>query len=81
MNIIPGSAEEYTRAKKLITEWAQKAARMGGTVSSEHGVGKIKRDFLKFMYTEAEIDEMRALKLAFDPKNLLGRGNLFEVKQ
>lgn len=81
MNIIPGSAEEYTRAKKLIAEWAEKAAKMGGTVSSEHGVGKIKRDFLKFMYTEAEIDEMRALKLAFDPKNLLGRGNLFEVKQ
>ncbi len=81
MNIIPASAEEYTRAKKLISEWAKKAAKMGGTVSSEHGVGKIKRDFLKFMYTEAEIDEMRALKLSFDPKNLLGRGNLFEVKQ
>ncbi len=79
MNIIPRNGEEYKRAKKLIASWAEKAAKMGGTVSSEHGVGKIKRDFLKYMYTDEQIGQMRALKLRFDPKNMLGRGNLFEA--
>ena len=49
---------------------------MGGAVSAEHGVGKIKRDFLEIMYGEDAIAQMARLKLAFDPAAQLGRGNL-----
>ena len=50
---------------------------MGGAVSAEHGVGKIKRDFLTIMYGENQIEQMATLKAQLDPKAHLGRGNLF----
>ena len=49
----------------------------GGTVSAEHGIGKIKIKFLELMYSSAQIKEMRAVKLAFDPEGLLNPGNIF----
>ena len=53
---------------------------MGGAVSAEHGVGKIKRSFLAVMYGEEALAQMARLKLAFDPAAQLGRGNLIDVK-
>ena len=50
---------------------------MGGAVSAEHGVGKIKRGFLETMYGPVHIREMARLKCQLDPKGQLGRGNLF----
>ena len=50
---------------------------MGGTVSAEHGIGKLKRDLLLEMYGPAAIEEMKRLKRVFDPQFLLNRGNLF----
>lgn len=54
---------------------------MGGAVSAEHGVGKIKAGFLETMYgqTEAMVESAR-LKLQLDPDGQLGRGNLFAEK-
>ena len=52
---------------------------MGGAVSAEHGVGKLKRDFLTTMYGSEHVREMARLKLAFDPACQLGRGNLFDA--
>jgi D-lactate dehydrogenase (cytochrome) len=74
VNILPGSAEEYHRGKALYQKWAREVARMGGAVSAEHAVGKLKADFLAAMYGPGHIGEMRALKNAFDPGNLIGRG-------
>ena len=50
---------------------------MGGAVSAEHGVGKIKRDFLRTMYGKEGLLEMARVKAAFDPTLMLARGNLF----
>ena len=50
---------------------------MGGAVSAEHGVGKLKADFLEIMYGPEAIAQMREFKRAFDPKMLLGIGNMF----
>lgn len=80
VNILPGSAEEYHRGKALYQKWAREVARMGGAVSAEHAVGKLKADFLAAMYGPGHIGEMRALKNAFDPGNLIGRGNLFGLE-
>ena len=81
VNVLPNNAEEYNRAKELFKTWAAKVTEMGGAVSAEHGVGKLKAAFLTIMYGEKHIDEMRALKRAFDPKWLLGVGNLFSEKE
>lgn len=77
VNILPRDDADYAKGKKLFLEWAAKVTEMGGAVSAEHGVGKIKRDFLTVMYGEEHIAQMASLKAQLDPKAQLGRGNLF----
>lgn len=48
----------------------------GGSFSAEHGIGVMKRDDLARYKSEAEIDLMRMLKRALDPKNILNPGKL-----
>lgn len=80
VNILPRSMEEYAAGKRLFARWAVEIVRMGGAVSAEHGVGKLKRDFLTTMYGEAHIREMAALKRQLDPYCQFGQGNLFDVR-
>lgn len=77
VNILPRSAAEYAAGKELFARWAHAVTAMGGAVSAEHGVGKLKRDFLEIMYGRQALAEMARVKLAFDPCGQLGRGNLF----
>ncbi|MHC8509803.1 MAG: FAD-binding oxidoreductase [Rhodospirillales bacterium] len=51
---------------------------MNGSFSAEHGVGMLKRDELTRCRTAAEIDLMRTLKTAFDPKGVLNPGKILE---
>jgi D-lactate dehydrogenase (cytochrome) len=78
VNIIPQTLAEYEQGKKIFTSIAEEVVRMGGTVSAEHGVGKLKRELLRLMYGEEGIAAMKRLKTAFDPRSLLNPGNLFE---
>ena len=80
VNILPRDMDEHARAKELFRRWAAVVTQMGGAVSAEHGVGKLKAPFLTIMYGEAHIRQMRQLKRLFDPKMQLGRGNLFAVE-
>jgi FAD/FMN-containing dehydrogenase len=48
----------------------------GGSVSAEHGIGRAKRDFLDYTRSPAEIDLMRTLKSALDPRGILNPGKL-----
>ena len=77
VNILPRDKEDFLRGKQLYEEWAIAISAMQGAVSAEHGVGKIKAPYLEIMFGHEHVEEMRALKKQFDPKNLLGRGTLF----
>ena len=77
VNVLPRNAADFAAGKELFAGWAAEVTRMGGAVSAEHGVGKIKRGFLATMYGDEHVREMAALKLQLDPKGQLGRGNLF----
>ncbi len=77
VNIIPRDMNDYTVGKELYLAWADEVIRVGGSVSAEHGIGKIKVPFLERMLGRKGIEEMRQLKKRFDPDNQLGRGNLF----
>jgi D-lactate dehydrogenase (cytochrome) len=79
VNILPNDQSEYDRGKALYLGWAEQVVGWGGSVSGEHGIGKIKAPFLMLMYGGQGIDEMRALKRLFDPDMLLNCGDLFEV--
>ena len=79
VNILPRDPDDYRRGKELYAAWAQRVTDMGGAVSAEHGVGKLKASFLETMYGPRAIGEMRALKQALDPRGMLNPGNLFPV--
>ena len=80
VNILPRDMDEYSRGKALLAKWAGEVSRMGGAVSAEHGVGKLKAPFLTIMYGEEHIAQMRRLKTLFDPLYQLGRNNLFSAE-
>ncbi len=80
VNVIPRSVDEYARGKSLYWEWARKAVALGGSVSAEHGIGKLKLALLEEMYGRKGIEEMRSVKELFDPRYVLGRGNLFPFR-
>ena len=78
MNVLPRNADDFAAGKRLFAGWAKEVTRMGGAVSAEHGVGKIKRGFLMTMYGPRHIAEMARLKRELDPAGQLGRGNLLD---
>lgn len=77
VNILPRDDEEAGRAWDIYHSFIRRAVEVGGTISAEHGIGKLKRDYLVELYGEAHLREMAKLKLAFDPAGILGRGNMF----
>ena len=76
-NIIPRSDDEYLRGKALYTSWAEEIVRMGGSVSAEHGIGKLKTWLLRKLYSEDDLRAMLELKRLFDPDLRLNPGNIF----
>jgi FAD/FMN-containing dehydrogenase len=50
--------------------------RFRGSVSAEHGIGWLKREYLPHSRSAAEIAMMRTLKAALDPKNILNRSRI-----
>ena len=54
-------------------------ARLGGTISGEHGIGHKRRDFMGLVMSEAQIDIMRKIKLALDPNNILNPGKIMNI--
>ncbi|HEY0365314.1 MAG TPA: FAD-binding oxidoreductase [Pyrinomonadaceae bacterium] len=77
VNILPRDDAEGARARELYVQFLEYAASVGGTLSAEHGVGKLKRDYLRFFYTDDQLRAMAAVKKALDPNGTLGRGNIF----
>jgi len=53
-----------------------KAGELGGKVSGEHGIGYIKKPFLKESEGSEVIGLIKGIKLAFDPKNILNPGKI-----
>ncbi|OLS32779.1 MAG: putative FAD-linked oxidoreductase [Candidatus Heimdallarchaeota archaeon AB_125] len=78
VNILPRNLEELELGKKLYKKFAKKAVEFGGSVSAEHGIGKIKAEYLVVMYGEDGVNQMRSVKNALDPLTLFCKGNMFD---
>jgi FAD/FMN-containing dehydrogenase len=65
--------EEITRLVYGIT------GDFAGSISAEHGIGILKRPYLKLSRTDEEIDTMRTLKCALDPHGILNPGRIFTI--
>ena len=57
--------------------FARRAVELGGSVSAEHGIGKLKHDFLRLQYGDGGMREMAEVKRAFDPACVLNRDVMF----
>jgi D-lactate dehydrogenase (cytochrome) len=79
-NILPKNAEEAEKARHIYGRCVAQAIMLGGCVSAEHGIGKLKRKYLSAMMGERYLNEMAEIKKAFDPNGILGRGNMFNER-
>jgi D-lactate dehydrogenase (cytochrome) len=77
VNILPRNMDELEQGKKIYKKFAKKAIEFKGSVSAEHGIGKIKHEYLQIMYGEEGITQMRSVKTKLDPKGLFNRDNIF----
>ncbi|MCX8056967.1 MAG: FAD-binding oxidoreductase [Ignavibacteria bacterium] len=76
-NMLPSDKMQNELAQKLYRDFCIKAIEMGGTISAEHGIGKLKRAYFELMYTENVLNDMFKIKKYFDPNLILNRGNIF----
>lgn len=77
LNLLPSNAQELQQARELYKQLALYAVSLGGTVSAEHGIGKIKKELLAEMIGNEVLLSFQQLKNHIDPNWILGRGNLF----
>ncbi|MGV2291285.1 FAD-linked oxidase C-terminal domain-containing protein [Trinickia sp. YCB016] len=77
MLIDPAKPEEFEEAERLNRRIVERALRMDGTCTGEHGVGLHKMGFLLDEHGADAIDAMRAVKHALDPRNLMNPGKIF----
>jgi D-lactate dehydrogenase (cytochrome) len=78
-NLLPKNDEEAEQARHIYGRCIAQAVMLGGCVSAEHGIGKLKAKYLNVMMGERYLNEMAELKRAFDPNGILGRGNIFTM--
>jgi D-lactate dehydrogenase (cytochrome) len=79
INIIPRTLKEMRDGLSIYHEFAKKAVALGGTISAEHGIGKMKKEFLSIMFSDKELKEMRAVKIALDPNLMINPGNMLDM--
>ena len=77
VNILPRNPEDYRKGWDLYHDFAHTVVELGGSPAAEHGIGKMKTDFLEFLVGKPGLAEMRAVKRLFDPDLRLGVGTLF----
>ena len=78
VNVLPRHPADYAAGRALYARWAAQVIAWGGSISAEHGIGKLKRDLFRQMAGDAALAQMRNLKTPFDPAGLLNPGTLFE---
>lgn len=80
LNMLPKNDDEHAIGKQLYKNICRKAVSFNGTVSAEHGIGKLKTDYLIMMYGVEAIRQMAVLKKTIDPNLILGIGNIIDKK-
>ncbi len=80
INIIKGAMSDADWKDKLkdgIREIFQLTSDLGGTISGEHGIGLVQKEFMPIKYSEIHLNLMRGIKQVFDPNSILNPGKIF----
>ena len=73
--------EEMQRVRLAAAEIFEAAIALGGTLSGEHGIGLLKKEFLERDLGAAQVAAMRRIKAALDPNMILNPGKIFPTGQ
>ncbi len=79
VNIIKGNLSNEvweTELPKGITEIFELCKQLGGTISGEHGIGLVQKDYLSIMFPQYQLELMRNIKKLFDPNLILNPGKM-----
>lgn len=82
VNIIKGelSDEQWNGSLKLgIIEIFELVRSLGGTISGEHGIGLVQKEYLPIVFDAMQMRLMRQIKNIFDPNNILNAGKIFDA--
>lgn len=80
VNIIKGDlSEEFwnNELKKGIREIFELTVKLGGTLSGEHGIGWVQKEFMDIAFSETELEIQRKIKDIFDPNHILNPSKIF----
>ena len=70
-------AEQWAKVECMVGEIFDASLAVGGTLSGEHGVGRLKRPYLEKALGPLSIEVQRSIKRALDPLNILNPGKMF----
>ena len=79
INIIKADMSDEDWKYKLkdgIKEIFELTAALGGTISGEHGIGLVQKDYMPIKYSEVHLNLMRSIKAVFDPNGILNPGKI-----
>jgi glycolate oxidase len=77
----PRKPGEEARVVAAGAEIMKVCAEVGGSISGEHGIGLEKADFMPFIFSAADLELMRRLKEAFNPRGLCNPGKVFPTRK
>ena len=80
INIIKGDMSNQKwdlELKDAIREIFILTKNLGGTISGEHGIGFVQKDYIDIVFSKKEIEIQKGIKNLFDPKNILNPGKIF----
>src|SRR6266496_136596 len=83
VNIIRGemSEENWNGAlKEGIREIFELTKSLGGTLSGEHGIGLVQKEYMNIIFDETQMRLMKEIKKIFDPNNILNAGKIFDLE-
>ena len=79
-----GQWTEITGCREKVPAVRERLHALGkkyeGTVSGEHGIGVIRKEFLKSYLGQRQIDLMRSIKNVFDPDHILNPGKIVDAE-
>ena len=75
------SAAQLARAQQAFRDILALGLKLGGTVTGEHGVGRIKQDWLATEIGPIGMRTHRAIKAALDPHNVFNPGSMFATQE